>query len=84
MSLQRASVLVVHDNFVILAPIHDPSIGATHTVNSPVQVAGARKVTPSRAPRLGEHSENVLGDLGYDAAQVAQLAADGVVRGESA
>jgi formyl-CoA transferase len=68
----------------ILMPVSDPAIGATHTVNSPVQVAGVRKVTPSRAPRLGEHSADVLGNLGYDAAQAAQLAADGVVSGESA
>jgi len=68
----------------ILAPVSDPSIGATHTVNSPVQVAGVRKVTPSRAPRLGEHSADVLGELGYDTTQVAQLAAAGVVRGEAA
>lgn len=68
----------------ILAPVSDPSIGATHTVNSPVQVAGVRKVVPSRAPRLGEHSAEVLVELGYAPEQVAQLAAAGVVRNESA
>jgi crotonobetainyl-CoA:carnitine CoA-transferase CaiB-like acyl-CoA transferase len=48
-----------------------------------VQVAGVRKVTPTRAPRLGEHSAGALSELGYDAAQVAQLAATGVVHSES-
>jgi crotonobetainyl-CoA:carnitine CoA-transferase CaiB-like acyl-CoA transferase len=67
----------------ILAPVDDPSIGASHTVNSPVQVAGVRKVRPSRAPRLGEHSADVLCDLGYDAARAAALIAAGVVRSES-
>ena len=47
------------------------------------KIAGVRKVTPTRAPRLGEHSAGVLSELGYDAAQVAQLAATGVVHSES-
>ena len=68
----------------ILAPIHDPSIGATHTVNSPVQIEGVRKVSPSRAPRLGEHSTEVLCELGFEPERVAEFAAAGVVRDGSA
>jgi crotonobetainyl-CoA:carnitine CoA-transferase CaiB-like acyl-CoA transferase len=67
----------------IFAKVTDPSIGATHTVNSPVQVAGVRKVVPSRAPRLGEHSAELLIELGFTSEQAAQLAASGVVRDES-
>jgi crotonobetainyl-CoA:carnitine CoA-transferase CaiB-like acyl-CoA transferase len=39
--------------------------------------------TPSRATSfcdLGEHSRALLAELGYDAADIDQLAADGVVR----
>ena len=33
----------------------------------------------SRAPMLGEHSAEILGELGYDAARQQQLAKDGLV-----
>jgi crotonobetainyl-CoA:carnitine CoA-transferase CaiB-like acyl-CoA transferase len=52
----------------------------------PVTVAGVPvKLTRSpgavrdRAPLLGEHAEAILGDLGYDSSQVADLARRGVV-----
>lgn len=32
-----------------------------------------------RAPKLGEHSDEILAELGYDAAAIAKLRADGVV-----
>jgi crotonobetainyl-CoA:carnitine CoA-transferase CaiB-like acyl-CoA transferase len=44
----------------------------------------ARPGTPRfRAPRLGEHTREVLGSLGYDASEIAQLESDGAVRTES-
>jgi crotonobetainyl-CoA:carnitine CoA-transferase CaiB-like acyl-CoA transferase len=61
----------------IFAPINDPQSGARYTVNSPVQVAGVDKVSPGRAPRLGEHSDEVLRELGFSAAEVAGLFATG-------
>jgi len=61
----------------IFAPIKDPQIGARYTVNSPVQVAGVDKVAPSRAPRLGEHSDEVLRELGFSSDEVSGLFATG-------
>lgn len=49
------------------------------TVNSPVFVAGAPKQPPRRAPDIGEHSEEVLAELGYDAATIADLRARGIL-----
>jgi len=34
----------------------------------------------SKAPRLGEHTEAVLSGLGLDAARIAQLIEEGVIR----
>jgi succinate--hydroxymethylglutarate CoA-transferase len=47
-------------------------------VNSPVTCPG--DPTPANpAPELGEHTDQLLGDLGFEQADVAQLRADGVI-----
>ena len=62
----------MHENkiFVRLA---NPTNGATHTVNSPIHVSGVDKVAPGRAPTLGEHSTDVLRDLGFTPAEIDGL-----------
>jgi formyl-CoA transferase len=57
----------------IFAPVEDPQIGAKYTVNSPVQVVGVDKRSPGRAPRLGEHSDEVLRELGFSPEEVTRL-----------
>jgi len=47
--------------------------GAVRTIASPLRVGPERR-TPSRAPRRGEHTEQILAELcGYDAARIAKL-----------
>jgi crotonobetainyl-CoA:carnitine CoA-transferase CaiB-like acyl-CoA transferase len=57
----------------IFVPISDPGEKAKFTVNSPIQVAGVQKIAPRPAPRLGEHSAEILRDLGYSDAETAAL-----------
>jgi formyl-CoA transferase len=57
----------------VLVPLAEPNATATHTVNSPVQIAGFSKVAPRRAPSLGEHGISVLKDLGFSDADVSRL-----------
>jgi crotonobetainyl-CoA:carnitine CoA-transferase CaiB-like acyl-CoA transferase len=45
----------------------------------PFLLGGAPASIRRRPPRLGEHTDEVLGELGYDAAAIAALRADGVV-----
>ena len=49
------------------------------TVNSPIEIRGQEKLRPRRAPLVGEHSEEVLRDLGYPDAEIAALRAAGVI-----
>ena len=60
-------------------------VDVDHPVAGPVTFPGARgdqNATPfrtERAPLLGEHTAEVLGDLGYTAADLVHLAAAGVI-----
>ena len=49
------------------------------TVNSPIWVDGARKVQPRRPPALGEHSDDILRQAGYDEASIERLRGSGAV-----
>jgi crotonobetainyl-CoA:carnitine CoA-transferase CaiB-like acyl-CoA transferase len=49
------------------------------TVNSPIWIDGSKKVQPRRAPAVGEHSDQVLREAGYDEASIGQLRASGAV-----
>jgi crotonobetainyl-CoA:carnitine CoA-transferase CaiB-like acyl-CoA transferase len=51
----------------------------THAPLLPLAIDGARLPVRTGPPSLGEHGLAVLRELGYDAAQIAQLQADGVV-----
>jgi crotonobetainyl-CoA:carnitine CoA-transferase CaiB-like acyl-CoA transferase len=54
----------------IAAPLEHPKCGATHLVASPLNIEGVDKKIRSAAPVRGVHSEEVLADLGYYAAQI--------------
>ena len=79
---------IIHDPQMIangiFVPLADDPTGATKTVNSPVQVDGVRKVAPKRAPRLGEHSVDVLRELAFMDDDIDRLCATGAVSPESA
>jgi formyl-CoA transferase len=63
----------------IVVPINDGSANPKYTVSSPLSVKEAPKVAPRTAPGLGEHSEEILKELGFTAEQVEQLEASGAV-----
>lgn len=55
-----------------------PGYGKLQTVNSPIFTSASAKRTPTAAPQLGAHTNEVLRDLGYDEATISALIRDGV------
>ena len=51
----------------------------TSTISSPLQVHGVTKVSAKRAPKLGEHNEEVLRQLGFSAAEIDGLHESGAI-----
>jgi crotonobetainyl-CoA:carnitine CoA-transferase CaiB-like acyl-CoA transferase len=49
------------------------------TINSPLEIRGQEKVRPRRAPRVGEHSDEVLRAAGYGNPEIAALREAGVI-----
>ena len=44
-----------------------------YTVNKPITLRGLARVAARRAPECGEHTDEVLAQLGFSAAEIAQL-----------
>jgi crotonobetainyl-CoA:carnitine CoA-transferase CaiB-like acyl-CoA transferase len=65
----------------IVVPLEGAGGNLTSTISSPIQVRGVGKVTAKRAPELGEHSEEVLQELGFDSQQIDGFFASGTVAG---
>jgi len=49
------------------------------TINSPIWVSGSKKAPPRKPPGIGEHSDEILRDAGYDEASIEKLRSSGAV-----
>src|SRR3990172_5481653 len=56
-----------------LAPLEGAGIPGLRTVMSPIEVADQTRVPPTRAPDLGEHTDEVLRAAGYDPPAIRPL-----------
>jgi formyl-CoA transferase len=63
----------------IVVPLEGAGGKLTSTISSPIQVHGVVKVSARRAPEIGEHNEEVLGQLGFNATEIDGLRASGAI-----
>jgi formyl-CoA transferase len=63
----------------IIVPLNGAGGKLTSTISSPLQVHGVAKVPAKRAPKIGEHNEEVLRQLGFSAAEIEGLRASGAI-----
>src|SRR6185503_10848261 len=64
----------------MLTPVKHPRLPDYRTMNLPIRWNGERAPVTRVPPALGEHTAEVLGELGYDSAAIEQLAAGHVVQ----
>ena len=63
----------------IVVPLEGAGGKLTSTISSPIQLHGVAKVPARRGPDLGEHTEEILRDLGFDADGIEELRTSGAV-----
>ena len=66
------------DNGMIV-PAEDDGFEVPAIVRHPINITNVSKVEPKHPPKLGEHSEEILRELGYDAAAIRAMRERGVI-----
>jgi crotonobetainyl-CoA:carnitine CoA-transferase CaiB-like acyl-CoA transferase len=65
----------------MVVEVEHPRLGRLPTLGTPIKIDGARELSVTAAPQLGQHTDLVLGDwLKYPAERLAGLRRDGVVK----
>jgi formyl-CoA transferase len=63
----------------IVVPLQGAGGKLNATISSPIQVHGVAKVPAKAAPGLGEHNDEVLQQIGFEAAAIDELRASGAI-----
>jgi formyl-CoA transferase len=54
-------------------------VGMARVIRDPVNVDGVARVGPKKAPALGEHTDEILAEMGYAPADIERMRSTGVV-----
>jgi crotonobetainyl-CoA:carnitine CoA-transferase CaiB-like acyl-CoA transferase len=65
----------------VFVPFDSGVPGVERTLATPFQLTGESQVAPRRAPRIGEHSREILTEYGFSDDEIAVLARNGVIAG---
>src|SRR6201994_3170029 len=63
----------------IIVPLEGAGGKLTSTISSPIQMHGVGKVPAKRGPKIGEHNDEVLRQLGFSATEIDGLRASGAI-----
>ncbi len=63
----------------MIAEVDHPTVGRTRVIGSPLKLSGTPPSVRTAPPTLGQHTETVLTELGYDRAAIANLRATAVI-----
>jgi formyl-CoA transferase len=68
---------VVHND--VVRTLDHPILGPTKVIDNPVRLSAATDRPYETAPLLGQHTEQILGDLGYSLEQIDEFVENGLV-----
>jgi formyl-CoA transferase len=64
----------------MVTTLEHPAVGRYRTMTKPVRLADTPGPTPTAAPTFGQHSDEVLGEYGFSAAEIAALRKSGAMQ----
>ncbi|MBI4595501.1 MAG: CoA transferase [Candidatus Tectomicrobia bacterium] len=64
----------------MLVGVDQPGVGKVWMMNTPFKLSGSPKVGKRPAPAFGEHTEEVLRELGYSKEQMDELRQTGIIK----
>lgn len=68
---------VVHND--VVRTLDHPTLGPTKVIDNPIRMSAAADRPYAAAPLLGQHTEQILGELGYSPEQIDGLVSEGLV-----
>lgn len=63
----------------VISPPSDPAVGARFVINQPLNIDGMPRVGALPAPECGQHTDEILREMGLSPERISQLRAKGAV-----